>query len=82
MVRVYQTAIAHDEVSPWWEPKTLYMTEFCNNNKMLPLRFTVYNYRNNGVHKQYGSVEITTRGIEMLPKAKLDLKNSKGKTTG
>lgn len=50
MVKVWKTHTAHDETKPWWEPHQLYMTEFCNNNKMLPLRFTVYNYRNNGEH--------------------------------
>ena len=65
MVKVWKTHTAHDEPKPWWEPHQLFMTEFCNNNKMLPLRFTVYNYRNNGEHKMYGRVVTTTREIEM-----------------
>lgn len=66
MVRVLTTSIYHDTISPNWEPHTLYMTDFCNNNKQLPLRISVLNYVNNGPHKLYGSVNITTRGIEML----------------
>lgn len=44
MVKVFKTATAHDELNPWWEPQTLLMTEFCNNNKQLPIRISVFNY--------------------------------------
>ena len=33
MVKVFKTSTAHDETCPRWEPHTLQMTEFCNNNK-------------------------------------------------
>ena len=33
LVKVFSTLIAYDDISPWWEPDTLSMTEFCNNNK-------------------------------------------------
>lgn len=82
MVQVWRTMTAHDETQPWWEPHQLFMSEFCNNNKMLPLRFTVFNYRNNGAHKMYGYVETTTRGIEMIGNEPLIIKNEKGKKTG
>ena len=59
------------------------MTEFCNNNKQLPLRISVYNYKNHGAHKLYGFVEITARGIEMAYNVnKLALTNKKGKVKG
>mgnify|MGYP000029303838 CR=1 FL=1 len=41
------------------------MTEFCNNNKELPLKISVYNHTNNGDHKLYGSTMTTARQIEM-----------------
>ena len=82
MVRVFTTSTAHDETNPWWEPHTLFMTEFCNNNKQLPLRISVKNYSNNDAHKMYGSVEVTTRGIEMLSGGQLNLTNEAGKVTG
>ena len=60
------------------------MTEFCNNNKQLPLRISVKNYENNGPHKLYGSVNITCRGIEMLREGEdeLEIRNAKGRVTG
>ena len=59
------------------------MTQFCNNNKQLPLRISVKNEKNNGTHKMYGSVNITTRGIEMLaPGEPITLTNAKGQKTG
>ena len=58
------------------------MTEFCNNNKQLPLRISVHNYKNQGSHDLYGSLDITTRGIEMNPNIPLQIKNAKGKVTG
>lgn len=60
------------------------MTEFCNNNKFLPMRLSVFKYTNSGDHPSYGSVVTTTRDIEMLPdgpEGKLYLNNSKGKKT-
>ena len=44
MVKVYKTTTAHDNLHPWWEPTTLFMTDFCNNNKQLPLRISVMHY--------------------------------------
>jgi len=58
------------------------MSEFCNNNKLLPIRLTVYNYRNNGTHKMYGQVMTTTRDIEMRQDRTLELRNAKGKVVG
>ena len=82
MVQVFKTSTAHDDLNPWWEPQTLFMTEFCNNNKQLPIRITVKNYSNAGAHKVYGSVDTTTRNIEMLAGGILELKDAKGKTKG
>jgi hypothetical protein len=83
MVRVYKTSNAYDNTSPWWEPTTLFMTELCNNNKNLPLRISCFNYTNSGAHKEYGSVFVTTRDLEMMGEKKiLTIKNKKGKTTG
>ena len=50
MVRVFRTANYYDTVKPRWEPHTLTMTQFCNNNKQLPIRISVYNYKNTGDH--------------------------------
>ena len=47
------------------------------------MRISVLNYANNGPHKLYGSVDITTRGIEMLGEdEELLIKDAKGKVTG
>lgn len=81
-VKVYRTNHKFQETNPWWDPHLMTMTEFCNNNKHLPIRLSVYNYSNSGEHKMYGSVEITTRGIEMLPGKVLVLKDPKGRVTG
>lgn len=57
------------------------MNSLCNNNKKLPIRFSVYSFRNFGQHKCYGSVITSLREIEMGRK-KLELKNKRGKTAG
>ena len=82
LVRVFKTSTAHGDINPWWEPHQLYMTDFCNNNKQLPLRISVYNYKNSGAHNLYGSVDTTTRNIEMLAGGTLALKDAKGKVKG
>ena len=58
------------------------MAEFCNNNKYLPLRFSVYSYTNSGDHPRYGFAECTLKQIEMLGDNPLVIRNSKGKKTG
>ena len=83
MVRVYKTANAYDDINPWWEPTTLFMTELCNNNKNLPMRISCFNYTNSGAHKEYGSAIVTTRDIEMMGDKKiLKLENKKGSLAG
>ena len=60
------------------------MSNLCNNNKNLPIKFTVVCYTNKGEEPVYGSVVTTTRAIEMLPENKrtLDLLTDKGKFGG
>jgi len=41
------------------------MTTFCNNNKSLPIKISVYNYKNAGEHEIYGSNVTSVREIEM-----------------
>ena len=42
----------------------------------------MYNYTNSGEHKKYGSVDTTTRNIEMLAANILTLTDAKGKPKG
>lgn len=58
------------------------MAEFCNNNKYLPLRFSVYSYTNSGDHPRYGSVTCNLKDIEMLGDSHLSIENSRGKKCG
>jgi hypothetical protein len=58
------------------------MPEFCNCNKYLPIKLSVYSYVNAGEHPCYGSVTTTTRDIEMLPDKRLTIKNAKGEENG
>ena len=57
------------------------MTELCNNNKLLPVRFSVYSYVNSGQHPLYGYIDTTIREIEMSDK-QLTLKDEKGREAG
>lgn len=82
LVRVFKTSSKFDDSKPWWDAHSMSMTEFCNNNKLLPIRLSVYNYVNSGNHPLYGSVDTTTREIEMLPNGELKIKNLKGQVTG
>jgi len=82
MVKVYKTNYKFDNKEPWWDAEELTMPEFCNCNKYLPIRFSVFSYQNAGDHPLYGSVTTTTRDIEMLSDTRLKLENSKGQETG
>ena len=57
------------------------MTDFCNNNKKLPLRISVYNYTNSGDHELYGRVVTSVREIEMGCTT-LELVNKRNKMMG
>ena len=54
MLRVTKTNIKFDTTTPWWDTMQLSMTEFCNNDKYLPIRFTVYSFSNSGPNQMYG----------------------------
>lgn len=41
------------------------MTDLCNNNKTLPLRFSVFCFTNTGAHSLYGRCVTSVREIEM-----------------
>jgi Copine len=58
------------------------MAEFCNNNKYLPLRISVFSYTNSGDHPKYGSVICNLKDIEMLGKSEMPIRNTRGKKTG
>lgn len=59
------------------------MTQFCNNNKTLPLRITVKHSMNHGDHKVYGQMTTSAKEIEMQAVGdELDIKDSKGKKVG
>ena len=60
------------------------LSELCNNNKNLPVRFTVGSYTNSGDDPLYGTVVTSMKEVEMLPEKnmKLNLKDKKGKDAG
>jgi hypothetical protein len=64
-MRIFKTDFKYEDANPWWDTYSMSMTDFCNNNKHLPLRLTVKSHSNHGEHPIYGSVETTTREIEM-----------------
>ena len=43
------------------------LSELCNNNKNLPVRFTVGSYTNSGDDPIYGTVITSMKEVEMLP---------------
>lgn len=53
------------------------MTTFCNNNKSLPFKISVYNYSNAGDHEIYGSCITSVREIEM-GRTMLEIKSDRG----
>jgi hypothetical protein len=81
MVKVYRSDNKHD-CNPWWDAEQITMPEFCNCNKYLPIKLSVFSYVNSGEHPCYGSVITTTRDIEMLPDKRLTIKNAKGEENG
>ena len=58
------------------------MTDFCNNNKKLPVRISVYNYTNSGDHELYGRVVTSVREIEMRRGQNFELINKRNKCMG
>ena len=57
------------------------MTTFCNNNKSLPFRVSVFNYSNAGDHEIYGSCVTSVREIEMGRK-ELEIESERGLKNG
>ena len=53
-VQVYKTRDKFDETNPWWDPVEMPLSELCNGNKNLPVRFTVASYTNSGDDPLYG----------------------------
>jgi len=58
------------------------MSEFCNGDKYLPLKFSVYSYTNFGDHPLYGSVVCNMKDIEMAKDGTLEIFDKKGKLGG
>lgn len=58
------------------------MPEFCDNNRWLPLKFSVENYNKYGEHLHYGSVICNLKDIEMDENKIFYLKNEKGEKKG
>ena len=57
------------------------LTDFCNKNKTLPIRLSVYNYTNVGDHDLYGQVITSVREIE-IGKTELELRSKRNKYMG
>ena len=57
------------------------LTDFCNNNKVLPIRISVHCYSNAGEHELYGRVITSVREIEM-GKHKLEIISKRKKSMG
>lgn len=76
MVKVFKSSYKFGETEPWWDTEELTMSIFCNCNKYLPIRFTVFSYTNAGDPSLYGRVTTTTRDIEMLADSILKLKKT------
>jgi len=81
-VRVLQTQYKFEDREPWWDAHQMTVSEFCNNNKYLPLRFSVYSYTNSGDHPKYGDVVLTLKDIEMRVEQEIAIKNARGKNKG
>jgi hypothetical protein len=81
-VRVLQTQYKFEDREPWWDAHQMTLSEFCNNNKYLPLRFSVFSYTNSGDHPKYGDVVLTLKDIEMRVEQEIAIKNARGKNKG
>ena len=57
------------------------MTDFCSNNKTLPIRLNMYCYQNSGRHQLYGRVITSVREIEM-GRTTLELFSERGRYAG
>lgn len=64
-MKVFKTDYVSGNLTPSWDTYQLTMTDFCNNNKSLPLRLSVKSYRNSGECPTYGESITSTREIEM-----------------
>ena len=82
MVKVFKTSYKFANTDPWWDAQQITMPEFCNCNKYLPIRLSVYSYQNAGDHPLYGSVVTTTRDIEMQADNRLELRDEKNQVNG
>jgi len=81
-IRVHKTNYQFDTCKPMWDPFTLRMSTLCNNNKKLPLRFSVHSFKNYGIHYCYGEVITSLREIEMDENKVFPIKRKNGKPGG
>ena len=81
-VRVHKTDFIFDQCKDLnFDGLELKLTNFCNNNKTVPVRISVYCYTNSGDHELYGRVVTSVKEIEM-GKEKLELINKRNKNMG
>ena len=81
-VRVTKTAVIFDKCKNLnFEHINFKLTDFCNNNKVLPIRISVYCYANAGDHELYGRVITSVREIEMGGET-LEIISKRDKTMG
>ena len=57
------------------------LTEFCNNDKTLPIRISVLSYDNSDDHQLYGKTITSVREIGM-GRTKLEITNKRGRAMG
>jgi hypothetical protein len=50
MVKVFKTDYKAGNCNPWFDAEEIPLPEFCNCNKYLPIKLTIFNYANAGDH--------------------------------
>ena len=81
-VRICQTKFIFNQHTDLnFDHVSMKMTDFCNNNKTLPIRINVFSYENSGDHKLYGRVITSVREIE-LGNTDLELISKRNKLMG
>ena len=56
---IFRSQYILNHLNPLWDEFTLSLEELCYGDLNWPIKFTVYDYNNNGVHKEIGEFETT-----------------------
>lgn len=63
-VRVYRSPIMYNNTTPIWNPNKIKLTQLCNGEYSLPIKFSFYSHDEGGTDQLYGEATTTVNKIQ------------------